>query len=163
MSQSPQRDQTAPAQPEATSMTTTPAPTELHPDAVPPVEWRTASKTVYKLMEWRTAHNSAAYLLPTLQAMSRSTPALKILDVGAGSGSISASLAQILGPAAGNHVTALDINPETIPRCRAVAAEMGVLDRMAFVQGEAHNLPFGDASFDVVHCHQVCSVLPFPS
>ncbi|KAE8447220.1 hypothetical protein EG329_011051 [Mollisiaceae sp. DMI_Dod_QoI] len=36
--------------------------------------------------EWRTAENSAAYLLPKLQSLKDSNPHLTLLDVGAGSG-----------------------------------------------------------------------------
>ncbi|KAM7218687.1 S-adenosyl-L-methionine-dependent methyltransferase [Rhypophila decipiens] len=134
--------------------------THLHPDAVLLVDWATANKNVYKHMEWRTAYNSAAYLVPVLESMKKTNPAITILDVGAGSGSISATFAQIIGTK--GHVTALDLNPATIPRCEAVAEEMGVKEMMSFQQGEVHKLPYEDNTFDVVHCHQLLTHVNAP-
>ncbi|KAI1391668.1 S-adenosyl-L-methionine-dependent methyltransferase [Hypoxylon trugodes] len=102
-------------------------------------------------MEIRTAAKSAEYL-PILHAMKESNPRLKLLDVGAGSGSMSASFAQIIGPE--GHVTAVDINPVVIPRAKIVAEKWGVTN-ISFQTADAYKLPFEDATFDVVHCHQV--------
>ncbi|KAK3316936.1 S-adenosyl-L-methionine-dependent methyltransferase [Apodospora peruviana] len=112
------------------------------------------------LLTIRTAYNSAAYLLPTLEAMKQDNPCLPILNVGAGSGSISAAFAQIVGPE--GPVTALDVNPDTIPRFKAVAEEMGVIDRISFQQGEVHMLPVEDGVYDVVHCHQILAHVNAP-
>jgi hypothetical protein len=48
------------------------------------------------LHEVRTAENSAAYLLPKLQSIKESNPHLTLLDVGAGSGTISVSFAKLI-------------------------------------------------------------------
>ena len=45
---------------------------------------------------WRTAENSAAYMLPKLQEMVKEKPNLKLLDCGAGPGTITASLAKYM-------------------------------------------------------------------
>ena len=75
------------------------------------------------LHELRTAENSAAHLLPKLQSMKASNPHLTLLDVGAGSGTISVSFAKLLPD---GHVTGVDVNPNILPRARAVAEMAGV-------------------------------------
>ena len=99
--------------------------------------------------EARNATNSAAFVLPTLERLKASNPNLKILDVGCGSGSITASFARLFPS---SHVTGLDVNAHILPRARAVA---GSLTNVTFVEGAAHELPFPAGSFDVAFCHQV--------
>lgn len=103
------------------------------------------------LHEQRTAENSAAYLLPKLQSMQERNPHLKLLDVGAGSGTISVSFAKLI-PA--GHVTGVDLNSNVLPRARAVAEAAGV-QNIEFQQGDVYHLPFVDETFDVTVCHQV--------
>src|ERR1700761_3050964 len=103
------------------------------------------------LHEVRTAENSAAYLLPKLQSMKESNPHLTLLDVGAGSGTISVSFAKLIPD---GHVTGVDVNPNILPRARAVA-EMAGVQNIEFQQGSVYKLPFDDETFDVTFCHQV--------
>jgi len=103
------------------------------------------------LHEVRTAENSAAYLLPKLQSMKESNPHLTLLDVGAGSGTISVSFAKLIPD---GHVTGVDLNPNILPRARAVA-EMAGVKNIEFQQGNVYKLPFADETFDVTFCHQV--------
>ncbi|OAP62944.1 hypothetical protein AYL99_02171 [Fonsecaea erecta] len=103
------------------------------------------------LHEVRTAENSAAYLLPKLQSMKEAKPQLALLDVGAGSGTISVSFAKLIP---GGHVTGIDLNPNILPRARAVA-EMAGVKNIDFQQGSVYQLPFADETFDVTFCHQV--------
>ncbi|KAF2112714.1 methylase [Lophiotrema nucula] len=103
------------------------------------------------LHEVRTAENSAAHLLPTLQTMKESNPHLTLLDVGAGSGTISVSFAKLIPD---GHVTGVDLNPNILPRARAVAERDGVKN-IEFQQGSVYKLPFADETFDVTFCHQV--------
>ncbi|ETS88199.1 hypothetical protein PFICI_02027 [Pestalotiopsis fici W106-1] len=123
------------------------------------VDWSTLPEDVFRVFEHRTAQNSAAYLLPTLKELQQRNPALTILDVGAGSASISASFANIVGPG-GGRVTAVDINPVMLQRGKKLLADRyGVPidgeDWITFLTADGHHLPFQDASFDIVHCHQV--------
>lgn len=111
--------------------------------------------------ELRTAQNSAAYLLPALSELHKVNPQLRLLDVGAGSGSISATLARAIQP--NGHVTATDIKADILPRAKAVAESAGIAN-IDFQQADVLNrLPFDDETFDVVHCHQVLAHLPRPS
>ncbi|KAH8679751.1 S-adenosyl-L-methionine-dependent methyltransferase [Tricladium varicosporioides] len=103
------------------------------------------------LHELRTAENSAAHLLPKLQSMKESNPHLTLLDVGAGSGNISVSFAKLIPD---GHVTGVDLNPNILPRARAVA-EMAGVKNIEFQQGSIYKLPFADETFDITFCHQV--------
>lgn len=103
------------------------------------------------LHEQRTAENSAAYLLPKLQTLKRANSQLKLLDVGAGSGTISVSFAKLIPE---GHVTGIDVNPKIVPRARAIAEEAGI-ENIDFQQGSVFELPFADEVFDITVCHQV--------
>ena len=109
--------------------------------------------------EMRNAENSAAFLLPKLRSMKESNANLTLLDVGAGSGSITATLAKLIPD---SRVTAIDVNPKVLPRARAVA-EMAGAKNVEFREGNVFGLPFPDASFDVTFCHQVLTHLDNPS
>ncbi|KAI0408921.1 S-adenosyl-L-methionine-dependent methyltransferase [Xylaria palmicola] len=116
------------------------------------VDWSKLPQDVFKFMEARTASNSAAFLIPTLTKMRADNPNLKMLDVGAGSGSMTAEFAQIIGPT--GHVTGVDVNPVVVSRAGEVAKGWGV-SNISFQTADGHKLPFEDGTFDVVHCHQV--------
>lgn len=108
--------------------------------------------------EWRTAENSAAYLLPHLQSIAEQSPRLKLLDVGAGSGTISASLAKYIPEGS---VLATDISDEILTRASQYAASQGV-SNITFQKANVFSLPFPDATFDVTHAHQVLCHLDDP-
>ncbi|KUJ16738.1 S-adenosyl-L-methionine-dependent methyltransferase [Mollisia scopiformis] len=116
------------------------------------IDWSNLPENVFKSMEARTASTCAAYLLPTLKEMKAENPQLTLLDVGAGSGSISAEFAQLVGP--NGHVTAVDLNPGVIPRAKVVAEQWRV-SNISFQTADAYKLAFDDETFDIVHCHQV--------
>lgn len=103
------------------------------------------------LHELRTAENSAAFLLPKLQSMKESNAHLTLLDVGAGSGTIAVSFAKLIPD---GHITGVDVNPNVLPRARAVA-EMAGVTNIDFQQGSVYQLPFADETFDITFCHQV--------
>lgn len=93
----------------------------------------------------RTAGDSAAYLLPHLK------PALSVLDVGCGPGTITADLAARVAPGS---VTAVDQVADVLGAARAEAQQRG-LSNVSFGTADVHNLDFADDTFDVVHAHQV--------
>jgi ubiquinone/menaquinone biosynthesis C-methylase UbiE len=90
----------------------------------------------------RTAANSAAYLLPHLR------PGAALLDVGCGTGTITADLADAVAP---GPVSVVDSSADAIEQARLTLAGRSV----AFMVGDVHALDFPDDSFDVVHAHQV--------
>jgi SAM-dependent methyltransferase len=70
-------------------------------------------------------------------------PGVDLLDVATGTGNVAISAAQ-----AGSSVTGLDLTPRLLEVARGRAADAG-LD-VSFVEGDAEDLPFEDASFDRV-------------
>lgn len=92
---------------------------------------------------WRTAENSAAYLLPLLR------PEHTLLDVGSGPGTITADLATRVA-----HVTATEIGEPQMALTRTTLGERGITNA-SYVVADIHALPFPDASCDVAHAHQV--------
>ena len=91
----------------------------------------------------RTVENSAAYLRPHL------APTTRLLDVGAGPGTITADFAGLVG-----RVTATEIDDAALALSRGLVAERG-LGNVDFSVEDVHALSFADDSFDVVHAHQV--------
>ena len=70
-------------------------------------------------------------------------PGMKVLDVACGSGNQSIPAAQ-----AGATVTGVDIATNLLEQARVRAAEEGL--KIQFDEGDAEQLPYGDAQFDVV-------------
>lgn len=101
---------------------------------------------------WRTAANSAAYLLPQLR------PGLSVLDVGCGPGTITADLAEIVAP---GRVLALEPTEAGLDLARAETRRRGV-ENVDFAVGDVCGLEQVDGSFDVVHAHQVLQHVPDP-
>ncbi|MER5893504.1 methyltransferase domain-containing protein [Streptomyces sp. NPDC001876] len=102
-------------------------------------------ESVLRSHRWRTAANSAAYLIAELR------PGQAVLDVGCGPGTITADLAALVAP---GRVTAVDTSRDILDRAAATATERG-LDNIEFATADVHALDFPDDSFDVVHAHQV--------
>lgn len=109
--------------------------------------------SVLRSHRWRTAANSAAYLLPELRAGQR------VLDVGCGPGTVTADLAAAVGPE--GRVTGVDRAGGVLAQARAAAAERG-LRNVEFAVADVLALGFPDDSFDVVHAHQVLQHLGDP-
>jgi arsenite methyltransferase len=90
-------------------------------------------------------------------AMGRLAPGERVLDLGSGAGTDSLIAAQMVG--AQGTVTGIDMTPAMLAKARAAAAEIG-LTNVAFVGGEAEQLPFADGSFDVVISNGVIDLIP---
>ena len=108
--------------------------------------------SVLRSHRWRTAENSAAYLLPWL------TAAAHVLDVGCGPGTITGDLAARVP---GGQVTGIDAAAEALAGARAEAARRDQRN-VTFDAGDVRHLDFADAAFDVVHAHQVLQHLTDP-
>lgn len=104
-------------------------------------------ESVLRSHRWRTVENSAAYLIPYLR------PGLSLLDVGCGPGTITADLARRLAP---GRVCGID------PSAEVVAAAEREHAGIEFATGDVYTMAFDDASWDIVHAHQVLQHLPDP-
>jgi SAM-dependent methyltransferase len=78
-----------------------------------------------------------------------------VLDLGSGTGVVARALAA-RGGFAGT-VTGVDQSPAFIAAAGRLAVDDGVGDRVEFVVGDAHELDFPTASFDVVVAHTLVS------
>ena len=90
-------------------------------------------------------------------SLGRLQPGERVLDLGCGAGTDSLVAALMVGP--GGRVTGIDMTPEMLAKARAAAGELAV-ENVEFVEGEAEQLPFGDASFDVVISNGVIDLIP---
>ncbi|WP_030763631.1 methyltransferase domain-containing protein [Streptomyces sp. NRRL F-2664] len=104
-------------------------------------------ESVLRSHRWRTAENSAAYLLGELR------PGAAVLDVGCGPGTITADLAERVAP--GGRVTGVDAAEDVLAQARAHAQQRGLGGAVSFAVADVHALDFPYDSFDVVHAHQV--------
>lgn len=106
--------------------------------------------SVLRSHRWRTARNSAGYLLEHLRSGQR------LLDVGCGPGTITADLARLVAP---GEVIGVDVTDAPLAEARANAAGLA---NVSFRVANAYTLDFPDDTFDVVHAHQVCQHLTDP-
>jgi SAM-dependent methyltransferase len=109
-------------------------------------------ESVLRSHRWRTAANSAAFLLD------RIGPGTDLLDVGSGPGTITVDLARRVAP---GRVLGIDRSEEIVEAARRDAAAAGI-PTLEFRAGDAYALPVEDASFDAVHAHQVLQHLADP-
>jgi SAM-dependent methyltransferase len=109
-------------------------------------------ESVLRSHRWRTVDNSAAYLVDRL------VPGVDVLDVGCGPGTITVDIATRVAP---GRVVGIDAAPDAIAAARGAADEAGVVNLEVRVD-DVYALDAGDASFDVVHAHQVLQHLADP-
>jgi SAM-dependent methyltransferase len=109
-------------------------------------------ESVLRSHRWRTAENSAAYLIPSLE------PGARLLDVGCGPGTITAGLARYV---TAGEVVGIDAAEDVLSKARAEARRAGATN-VSFAVGDVGRLAFDDGDFDVVHAHQVLQHLADP-
>jgi len=110
-------------------------------------------ESVLRSHRWRTAENSAGYLLGHLEAGQR------LLDVGCGPGTLTVDLARRVGP--GGEVIGVDLSEAVVAEAAAHAAAEGAAN-VSFRAGDFRALDLAEGSFDVVHAHQVLQHLRDP-
>ena len=108
--------------------------------------------SVLRSHRWRTAENSAGYLIPHLRS------GMSVLDVGCGPGTITVDLAKRVAP---GHVIGVDRERTVIDEATA-SSQLDDSGSVEFRTADAYSLPFDDESFDVVHVHQVLQHLTDP-
>ena len=109
-------------------------------------------ESVLRSHRWRTAANSAAYLLPHLE------PGMSLLDVGCGPGTITIDLAARVAP---GKVVGIDRSADVIAEADRLAKEPAA-GNVEFRTGDVYALGFDDHSLDAVHAHQVLQHLTDP-
>jgi ubiquinone/menaquinone biosynthesis C-methylase UbiE len=107
-------------------------------------------ESVLRSHRWRTVDNSAAYALRYL------APGVHVLDVGCGPGTITVDIAGRVAP---GRVVGIDASAAVIEQARRDAEGVTNVD---FTTGDLYALDLPDASFDVVHAHQVLQHVPDP-
>ncbi len=109
-------------------------------------------ESVLRSHRWRTAENSAAYLIPNLE------PGTRLLDVGCGPGTITVGLARYVEA---GQVVGIDAAEAVLGEAR-VEARRARAANVSFGVGDVYRLGFDDGDFDVVHAHQVLQHLTDP-
>ena len=109
-------------------------------------------EAVLRSHRWRTAENSAAYLIPHLR------PGMRLLDIGCGPGTLTADLAIRVAP---GEVVGIDLAAGVVAEAEAHAREAGV-SNVTFQVGDFRTAGLRPGSFDVVHAHQVLQHLADP-
>ena len=108
-------------------------------------------ESVLRAHRWRTAENSAPHLLSLLE------PAMSVLDVGCGPGTITIDLAARVSP---GRVLGIDASQEVVDQAASAAASTRSTAR--FQVGDVYAIDAEDGEFDVVHAHQVLQHLADP-
>ena len=98
---------------------------------------------------WRVIDEAAQDLNELLVDRAGVEPGQRVLDVASGLGEPSLTAARRCGP--GGSVTGVDLAPGMISFARERAGQAG-LENVGFREGDAEDLPFGDASFDAAVC-----------
>ena len=115
-------------------------------------------ESVLRSHRWRTAANSAAYLLHRLE------PGMDVLDVGCGPGTITLDLARLVAP---GQVVGIDRSADVVAqaealRREALAAGDEAAGRVTFTTGDVYALDYEPGAFEIVHAHQVLQHLTDP-
>lgn len=108
-----------------------------------------AIQNYYSLHE---ADRTAAFFLSHLES------GMTLLDCGCGPGTVTLGLAQAVAPV---RAIGIDLEPSMVARARAFATERQV-ENVEFRVADIHELPFSDASFDVVFTSAVLEHLGEP-
>ncbi len=109
-------------------------------------------ESVLRSHTWRTAQNSAGYLLEHLR------PGQDLLDVGCGPGTITVDLAALVAP---GRVVGIDRSADVVDDADALA-HMREASNLTVSTGDVYTLELDGAAFDVVHAHQVLQHLSDP-
>jgi SAM-dependent methyltransferase len=120
-------------------------------------EWRQAAagwRAWFEVLEAEDAGRAVSRALVRLAGIG---PGDAVLDVAAGYGEPGLTAARAVAP--GGHVVCTDISGPMLAFGRERAAAEG-LDNLRFVEGDAEELAFGEASFDAVLSRQGLQYLP---
>jgi SAM-dependent methyltransferase len=120
-------------------------------------EWRAAAPGWRAWVEVLEAEDGGGAVSRALVELARIGPGDPVLDVAAGYGEPGLTAARAVAP--GGRVICTDISGEMLAVGRERAAAEG-LDNLQFVEGDAEELAFEEASFDAVLSRQGLQFLP---
>jgi SAM-dependent methyltransferase len=120
-------------------------------------EWRDAAPGWRAWVEVLEAEEAGAAVSRTLVQLAGIDPGDAVLDVAAGYGEPGLPAARAVAP--GGHVVCTDISAEMLAVGRERATAEG-LDNLQFLEGDAEELAFEEASFDAVLSRQGLQFLP---
>ena len=120
-------------------------------------EWRAAAPGWWAWVEVLEAEDGGGAVSRTLVELARIGPGDAVLDVAAGYGEPGLTAARTVAP--GGRVVCTDISAEMLAVGRERAAAEG-LDNLQFVERDAEELRFEEASFDAVLSRQGLQFLP---
>lgn len=135
-----------------------------------PVFWVSAAKIVRKIWHFPSPPYVGHFLDSDLRrrmqpagkliARSGIKPGMKVLDLGCGSGAYTADAARMVGT--DGKVYALDVQPAMLEQLRKKLAkpENADISNIELIQASAYELPFEDASLDVVYLVTVLEEIP---
>ncbi len=101
-------------------------------------------------------HPGGAQLTERLGRILNLGPDTRVLDVAAGRGASTLTLAARFGC----EVVGLDYSRRNVELAKLDAGKSGLADRVAFYCGDAERLPFADGTFDAIVCE--CALCTFP-
>lgn len=110
-------------------------------------------ESVLRSHTWRTAENSAGYLLGEL------APGQCLLDIGCGPGTITLDLARRVAP---GDVVGIDVAASVVAQATELATRTHDVTNARFEVGDVYALAYPDDAFDVIHAHQVLQHLGDP-
>jgi ubiquinone/menaquinone biosynthesis C-methylase UbiE len=110
------------------------------------------SPAVVNLYARRNVLNDAGFLTPYLKT------GMDLLDCGCGPGTITIGLAEAVSP---GQVVGVDIDPKQVQLAQLNASQKG-FENVRFQVADAREIPFPDASFDVVFANAVLAYYPAP-
>lgn len=96
-----------------------------------------------------------AQWVPTLLQTAGVEPGQRVLDVACGTGVVARQAAELVGPA--GQVSGVDLNPAMVEVARETASTID------WRVGDAGDLPYDDASFDVALCQSALFFFPDPA
>jgi SAM-dependent methyltransferase len=120
-------------------------------------EWRNAAPGWRAWLEVLEAADGGQAVSRSLVELARIGPGDAVLDVAAGYGEPGLTAARAVAP--GGHVVCTDISSEMLAVGRERAAAAG-LDNLEFIECDAEELAFKEASFDAVLSRQGLQFLP---
>lgn len=122
-----------------------------------------AAEKVQKYYSWRATNYDAgaafevehhAEALRTADIL----PGQRVLDVACGTGRGTVGLAQAVGP--NGRVDALDLTQAMLDQAERKLEELGLGDRVHLEQGNARELPYPEATFDLVYNGYMFDLIP---